>query len=116
MLAQNVARRRSVWVVLFLKFNALALKMISADMPFSRCRPVPIQFRRLTSVTALPAHATANFNAPASFDPCTKATSNDVVMPTETMHEDDLLPKLGEVPYRIERSRVFQGSVLVRNG
>jgi hypothetical protein len=45
-----------------------------------------------TSVTAQPAHGTANFNAPASFDTCAKATSNDVVMPAETMHEDDLLP------------------------
>lgn len=99
MLAQKVARRRS-----------------TADVPFSRYRPVPIQFRRLTSVTALPAHATANFNAPVSFDTCAKATSNDVVMPTETVHEDDLLPRLGEVPYRIERSRMFRGSVLVRNG
>jgi hypothetical protein len=44
------------------------------------------------SVTAQPAHGTANFNAPASFDTCAKATSNDVVMPAETMHEDDLLP------------------------
>ena len=44
------------------------------------------------SVTAQQAHATANFHAPASFDTCAKATSNDVVMPAETMHEDDLLP------------------------
>ena len=46
----------------------------------------------LTSVTAQPAHATANFNAPASFDTYAKTTSNDVVMPAETMHENDLPP------------------------
>ena len=45
-----------------------------------------------TSVTAQPAHATANFNAPATFDTCAKAVLNDVVMPAETMHEGDLLP------------------------
>jgi hypothetical protein len=46
-LAQIVARRRSAWVVQFPKFNALALRVMSANMPFSRCRPVPIQFRQL---------------------------------------------------------------------
>jgi hypothetical protein len=45
-----------------------------------------------TSVTVLPAHTTANFDAPASFDTCAKATSNDVIMPAETMREDVLLP------------------------